>query len=103
MKKLAIIGANDFQRQLILKAKEMGLETHVFAWEEGAVGKADADYFYPISDWYPFIGTMFDEENRVKYKNVLKNEDCIYNLPLDNSDIVKNFLSDINFKEVFND
>lgn len=49
MKKLAIIGANDFQRQLILKAKEMGLETHVFAWEEGAVGKTDADYFYPIS------------------------------------------------------
>ena len=49
MKKLAIIGANDFQRQLILKAKEMGLETHVFAWEDGAVGKADADFFYPIS------------------------------------------------------
>lgn len=49
MKKIAIIGANDFQRQLILKAKEMGLETHVFAWKEGAVGKADADYFYPIS------------------------------------------------------
>lgn len=49
MKKLAIIGANDFQRQLILKAKEMGLETHVFAWEDGAVGKEAADYFYPIS------------------------------------------------------
>lgn len=49
MKKIAIIGANDFQRQLILKAKEIGLETHVFAWEDGAVGKADADYFYPIS------------------------------------------------------
>ncbi len=49
MKKIAIIGANDFQRQLILKAKEIGLETHVFAWEDGAVGKVDADYFYPIS------------------------------------------------------
>lgn len=49
MKKIAIIGANDFQRQLILKSKEMGLETHVFAWEEGAVGKADSDFFYPIS------------------------------------------------------
>lgn len=49
MRKLAIIGANDFQRQLILKAKEMGLETHVFAWEDGAVGKSDADFFYPIS------------------------------------------------------
>ncbi len=49
MKKLVIIGANDFQNQLILKAKSLGYETHVFAWEEGAVGKNTADYFYPIS------------------------------------------------------
>ena len=27
----------------------MGLETHVFAWEDGAVAKNIADYFYPIS------------------------------------------------------
>lgn len=47
--KLAIIGASDFQKPLILKAKEMGIETHVFAWESGAVGKECADYFYPIS------------------------------------------------------
>ena len=49
MKKLVIIGANDFQNQLILKAKSLGYETHVFAWEEGAVGKENADFFYPIS------------------------------------------------------
>ena len=49
MKKIAIIGANDFQRQLILKANEMEIETHVFVWEEGSVGKRDADFFYPIS------------------------------------------------------
>lgn len=49
MVKLAIIGANDFQRQLILKAHEMNIETHVFAWEDGAVGKECADFFYPIS------------------------------------------------------
>ncbi len=49
MKKLVIIGANDFQLPLILKAKKLGYETHVFAWEKGAVGKAYADYFYPIS------------------------------------------------------
>ena len=49
MKKLVIIGANDFQNQLILKAKALGYETHVFAWEEGAVGKETADFFYPIS------------------------------------------------------
>lgn len=48
-KKLAIIGANSFQNPLILKAKELGYETHVFAWECGDVGEKTADYFYPIS------------------------------------------------------
>ena len=47
--KLVIIGANDSQAQLIKKAKELGYETYVFAWEDGAVGKAIADHFYPIS------------------------------------------------------
>lgn len=49
IKKLVIIGANDFQNQLILKAKSLGYERHVFAWEDGAVGKDNADYFYPVS------------------------------------------------------
>ena len=49
MKKIAIIGANEFQTPLILKAKELGYETHVFAWEDGAVGAQSADFFYPIS------------------------------------------------------
>lgn len=49
MKKIVIIGANDFQNQLILKAKEMGFETHVFAWKDGSPGEQTADYFYPIS------------------------------------------------------
>ncbi len=49
MSKIIIIGANNFQLPLIKKAKDMELETHVFAWEEGAVGKEYADYFYPIS------------------------------------------------------
>lgn len=49
MKKIVIIGANNFQMPLIKKAKKLGYETHVFAWEEGAVGAKYADYFYPIS------------------------------------------------------
>ena len=49
MKKIVIIGANDFQNPLILKARELGYETHVFAWKEGAIGEKTADYFYPIS------------------------------------------------------
>ena len=49
MEKLAIIGANEFQDPLIHKAKQMGLETHVFAWAAGAVGEKTADVFHPIS------------------------------------------------------
>ncbi len=49
MKKLAILGASYLQVPLIRKAKELGIETHVFAWEDGAVGKDMGDFFYPIS------------------------------------------------------
>lgn len=49
MKKIVIIGANDFQNPLILKAKENGYETHVFAWKDGSIGEKTADFFYPIS------------------------------------------------------
>lgn len=49
MKKIVIIGASDLQNPLILKAKEMGYETHVFAWQDGSVGETTADFFYPIS------------------------------------------------------
>lgn len=48
-KKIAIIGASDFQNPLIVKAKDMGLETHVFAWEDGSIGERTADCFHPIS------------------------------------------------------
>ena len=49
IKRIAIIGANDFQNRLILKAKQLGYETHVFAWECGDIGEKTADFFYPIS------------------------------------------------------
>lgn len=49
MRKLVIIGASELQNPLILKAKEMGLETHVFAWQDGSIGEKTGDYFYPIS------------------------------------------------------
>ena len=48
-KRVAIIGAGEFQNPLILKAKECGYETHVFAWKTGAIGEYNADYFYDIS------------------------------------------------------
>ena len=49
MRKVAIIGASYLQLPLVKKAKEMNLETHCFAWEDGAVCKDCADFFYPIS------------------------------------------------------
>ncbi len=49
MIKLAIIGASYLQLPLINKAKELGLETHVFAWRANDVGELAADFFYPIS------------------------------------------------------
>ncbi len=48
-KKLAIIGASTGQLPLYTKAREMGLETFSFAWEEGAVCRDYADHFFPIS------------------------------------------------------
>ena len=48
-KRIAIIGANEFQNPLILKAKELGYETYVFAWKCGDIGEKTADHFVPIS------------------------------------------------------
>lgn len=48
-KRIVIIGASVSQNPLIEKAKQMGYETHVFAWKTGDVGETTADYFYPIS------------------------------------------------------
>ena len=47
-KSLAVIGASYLQLPLIRKAKEMGIQTHCFAWREGAVCAEEADHFYPI-------------------------------------------------------
>ena len=47
--KLAILGANEAITMLINKAKDMGFETHVFAWACGDPGEKSADFFYPIS------------------------------------------------------
>lgn len=47
--RIAIIGASMLQNPLIISAKELGFETHVFAWETGDIGEKNADFFYPIS------------------------------------------------------
>ena len=48
--KIAIIGANRQQNPLILKAKELGYETHTFSWQSGDdLGAETSDHFYAIS------------------------------------------------------
>lgn len=49
MIKLAVIGASYLQAPLITKAKERGIQTHVFAWAANDIGEKIADFFYPIS------------------------------------------------------
>lgn len=85
MKKLVIIGANDFQNQLILKAKSLGYETFVFAWEEGAVGKKNADHFYPIS--------ITEKEEILKVCREIK-PDGICSIASDLATIAVNYVSD---------
>lgn len=43
------MGAGKWQLPIYLKAKEMEIETYGFAYEEGAVAKDYADFFFPIS------------------------------------------------------
>ena len=48
-KTLAIVGASYLQLPLVERAKELGLRTICFAWEDGAVCKDECDKFCPIS------------------------------------------------------
>ncbi len=49
MKKLAIIGAGRMACIFAKNAEEMGIETHCFAWKQGALAADKVDFFYPIS------------------------------------------------------
>lgn len=49
MQKLAIIGASYLQEPLVRKAKDMGIYTICFAWQDGATCAELCDKFYPIS------------------------------------------------------
>ncbi len=47
-KRLIILGTNEYQNPLILRAKELGYETHVFGWPTGDIGEKTADVYHPI-------------------------------------------------------
>ena len=46
---LAVIGASYLQLPLVQKARELGVRTLCFAWQEGAVCREIADIFFPVS------------------------------------------------------
>jgi biotin carboxylase len=48
-KRIAVLGANLPLLNFYKRAKKLGFEIHAFAWEDGAVCKPIADFFYPIS------------------------------------------------------
>lgn len=49
MKKLAIIGAGPMASIYAGRARELGIESHCFAWAQGAVARDDVDVFHDIS------------------------------------------------------
>lgn len=85
MKKIAIIGASYLQEPLIERAKELGYETHVFAWAANDVGEKSADFFYPIS-------IVEKEEILEKCREI--NVDGICTIASDLAVIVVNYVAD---------
>ena len=47
--RLVILGTNEYQNPLILRAKELGYETHVFGWKTGAIGETTADVYHNVN------------------------------------------------------
>lgn len=51
--RLMILGTNEYQNPLILRAKELGYETHVFGWPVGEIGEKQ-----PMSTIRSILWTM---------------------------------------------
>lgn len=47
--RLMILGTNEYQNPLILRAKELGYETHVYGWPVGEIGEKTADVYHPVN------------------------------------------------------
>lgn len=47
--RLVILGTNEYQNPLIVRAKELGYETHVFGWKTGAIGENTADVYHDVN------------------------------------------------------
>lgn len=44
-----ILGTNEYQNPLIIRAKQLGYETHVFGWPRGEIGETTADVYHPVN------------------------------------------------------
>lgn len=47
-KRLMILGTNEYQNPVIVRAKELGYETHVYGLQRGEIGERTADFFHPV-------------------------------------------------------
>ena len=47
-KRLMILGTNEYQNPVIVRAKELGYETHVYGLQRGEIGEKTADYFHAV-------------------------------------------------------
>ena len=47
-KRLMILGTNEYQNPVIIRAKELGYETHVYGLSRGEIGERTADFFHPV-------------------------------------------------------
>ena len=48
-RRLIILGTNEYQNPIILRAKELGFETHVYGVPSGQIGEKTADVYHPIN------------------------------------------------------
>ena len=46
--RLMILGTNEYQNPVIVRAKELGYETHVYGLQRGEIGEKTADFFHPV-------------------------------------------------------
>lgn len=46
--RLMILGTNEYQNPVIIRAKELGYETHVYGLQRGEIGEKTADFFHPV-------------------------------------------------------
>lgn len=61
--RLIILGTNEYQNPLIIRAKELGYETHVFGWRTGAIGETTADVYHNVN--IMDYDTLWDEVQKI--------------------------------------